>query len=196
MEISPSNEAVNGTRESQCNETPADDPLDVLDDVVGSPLTPTANMSFSTPHEPSRRRSLIECFETLKILEEAEDADCYDSDGNEPPCVKESEFSHFEANIEEISGDEISTIPSTSKFVFLSNEEIDGLKVDELRKELLIRSLSKTGLKAELKEWLKKAMVDRIAIADIEKTSAGPDGFDKGCKWVLLEPVTAAEEPK
>ena len=80
MEISPSNEAVNGTGVSQC---------------------------FSTPHEPSWRRSLIECFETLKILEEAEDADCYDSDGNEPPCVKENEFNHFEASIDEISGDQI-----------------------------------------------------------------------------------------
>ena len=102
-------------------------------------------------------------------MEEAEDANCFDSGGNEPPCVKKSKFNHFEVSIDEISGDQISTIPSTSKFAFLSNEEIDGLKVDELRKELLIRSLPKTGLKAELKERLKKAMVDRIGIADIEK---------------------------
>ena len=35
-----------------------------------------------------------------------------------------------------------------------------------------------------------------LASQILKKTSAGPDGFDKGCKWVLLEPITAAVEPK
>ena len=195
MEISPSNNVTDGIGESQCDTNHTNNPSEVLDDVIGSPLTPTANLSFSTPHEPSRRKSLIKCFESLQTSEEAEDEDCYDSDGNEPPCIKDTDFNHFEASIDTILSREISTIPSTSKFVFISDEDIDGLKVDELRQELVKRSLSKSGLKAELRERLKKAMVDRIAIADAEKSSAGPEGFDQGSKWVLLEPDMAAVEP-
>ena len=195
MEISPSNNVTDGIGESQCDTNHTNNPSEVLDDVIGSPLTPTANLSFSTPHEPSRRKSLIKCFESLQTSEEAEDEDCYDSDGNEPPCIKDTDFNHFEASIDTILSREISTIPSTSKFVFISDEDIDGLKVDELRQELVKRSLSKSGLKAELRERLKKAMADRIAIADAEKSSAGPEGFDQGSKWVLLEPDMAAVEP-
>ena len=91
----------------------------------------------------------------------------------------DNEFEHFEGSIDDISGGENPSIPSSSKFVFLSNEQIDALKVDELKQELLKRSLSKSGLKAELRERLKQAMVDEIPIADVEKTSAGPDGFDQ-----------------
>lgn len=179
MEISPSNNATDGIGESQCDTNHTNNPSEVLDDVIGSPLTPTANLSFSTPHEPSQRKSLIKCFESLQIFEEVEDVDCYDSDGNEPQCVKDTDFNHFEASIDTNFSSESSTIPSTSKFVFISDEDIDGLKVDESRQELVKRSLFKSGLKAELRERLKKAMVDRIAIADAEKSSAGPEGFDQ-----------------
>ena len=54
---------------------------------VGSPLTPTVNVSTSTPHEPSQRQSLVECFEKTLRLDDEEEADLYDFDGNEPPCV-------------------------------------------------------------------------------------------------------------
>ena len=90
---------------------------------------------------------------------------------------------------------ENSNISESSKFIFLSNEAIDGLKVDELRQELTRRSLSKAGLKAELRERLKKAMIDKIPVVDAAKSSSGPDGFDKGCRWNVLEPSSAVEEP-
>ena len=55
---------------------------DTVGDSIRSPLTPTTNLTFSTPHEPARRRCLIECFESLLTLENTNDADCYDSDVN------------------------------------------------------------------------------------------------------------------
>ena len=38
-------------------------------------------------------------------------------------------------------------------------------------------------------------MVNRIAIADTKKCSDGPEGLDKGSKWVLLEPDITTVEP-
>ena len=73
---------------------------------------------------------------------------------------------------------------------------INGFKVDELRKELEKRSLSKAGLKAELKERLKKAMVDTVPVVDAKKFPPGPDNFDKGSRWRILEPLVAVLEPK
>ena len=193
-EKSPSYDVTDDIGDTPSNHHSIEDLLDVLDVFIGSQLTPTANVSFSTPHELTRRQSSIECFDTLLTLSEADEADCYDSDGNEPPCVKDNEFGHFDSSIDEISSDEISQIPSSSKFVFLSNEQIDALKVDELKQELLKRILSKSDLKAELRDRLKQAMIDIIPIADVEKTSVGPDRFDQGCKWRLLEPSTATTE--
>lgn len=77
----------------------------------------------------------------------------------------------------------------------MSNEAIDGLKADHLRDELTRRSLSKAGLKAELRERLKKAMIDKISVVDAAKSSSGPVGFETGCKWNVLEPTSAVEEP-
>ena len=42
---------------------------------------------------------------------------------------------------------------------------------------------------------MKKAMVDKVVVVDIAKFSAGPSGFDKGCRWRLIDPSDAAEEP-
>ena len=70
--------------------------------------------------------------------------DYYDLDGNGHSCVKVNEFIQFETSIDTITSVEISMIPSTSKFVFTCDEEISGLKVDELRQELPKRILSKT----------------------------------------------------
>ena len=56
------------------------------------------------------------------------------------------------------------------------------------------RSLSKSGLKAELEERLKKATIDKIPLVDIAKLSSGWDKFDKGCRWNVLEPTSAVEE--
>ena len=113
----PSNDLTDGIGDTTSNHHSLEDSLDVLDAFIGSPLTPTTNVSFSTPHEPTQRQSIIECFDTLLTLLETEEADCYDSDGNKAPCVKDNEFEHFESSIDEISGGEISQIPSSSKFV-------------------------------------------------------------------------------
>ena len=195
MHISSPNDPLNEIRESPSNLIPSEMSPDPLAALIASPLTPTAGISFSTPHEPSRRRALIHCFDTNPSFEEAEEADCYDSDGNGLPCVDESEFKHFEISLDEDLCPENVATSESSKFVFLSNEAIDGLKVDELREELTRRSLSKAGLKAELRERLKKAMIDKISVVDAAKSSSGPVGFETGCKWNVLEPTSAVEEP-
>ena len=158
-------------------------------------MTPAENVELSTPNEPMRRRSLVECFEKMLSLDEAVEADCYDSDGIEPPCVVDEEFVYFENSLDQIISAAAVTIPAAGNFVFLDTNAIDRFKVDELRQELEKRGLSKTGLKAELTEMLKKAMVDKISVVDIEKFSAGPNGFDEGCRWRLLESDTVAIEP-
>ena len=58
------------------------------------------------------------------------------------------------------------------------------------------RSVYKGRLKAELKDRLKKAMIDGVPVADTEKFAASPDNFDRGSRWRILEPLIAALEPK
>ena len=38
-------------------------------------------------------------------------------------------------------------------------------------------------------------MVDKVVVVDIAEFSAGPSSFDKGCRWRLIDPSDAAEEP-
>jgi len=133
----------------------------------------------------------------MLTLDESEEPVCYDSDGNGPPPVVQDEFEYSEKSLDvENPPNATGTISVPSKFVFLEESVIDGFKVDELRKELEKRSLSKAGLKAELKERLKKAMVDKVPVVDAEKFAPGPDSFDKGSRWRILEPSVAALEPK
>ena len=70
-----------------------------------------------------------------------------------------------------------------------------SLKVDELKQQLSLRGLSKNGLKAELQDRLKKAMVDEVPLQDAATASAAPNGFQSSAKWRLLQPSTEAEEP-
>ena len=195
MDISSSDDPSKQIGESPSNLIPPEMSPDQLATLIGSPLTPTANIDISTPQEPSRRRALIDIFDPITCFEEAEEAECYDSDGNGPPSVDESQFKHFELSLDEDLAPNNVVISESSKFVFLSDGAIDQLKVDELRQELTKRSLSKAGLKAELRERLKKAMVDKIPVVDVAKSSSGPEGFDKGCRWNVLEPSSAVEEP-
>ena len=155
-----------------------------------------ANIPLSTPHEPSRQRSLIDCFESMLTFDEDNEAEYYDSDGSGPPCVLEDEFFHFEKSLNEIIASEIATIPIPSKFVFLDDSAIDSLKADGLTQELEKRSLSEARVKAELREWLKNAMVDKISVVDTAKFSADPSNFDKNSRWKILEPTSVAEEPE
>ena len=82
--------------ESVSNVIPTDispNPLAVL---VSSPLTPTSYINCSTPHEPSQQHSLIDCFDPIISLDEADEAEYYDSDCNISHCVDDSHFKHFE----------------------------------------------------------------------------------------------------
>ena len=146
MVISSSEDDENDDKES-CSGSQDDAELpDTVGDSNRSPLTPTTNLTFSTPHEPARRRCLIECFESLLTLEDTNDADCYDSDGNEPPCVQDEEFEHFEdsiddnilgeaaaeiapiqTNIGDVAAAEILPVEDTSKFVLLTDEKIENM---------------------------------------------------------------------
>ena len=56
---------------------------------------------MSTPQEPSRQRALIDCFDPITCFEEAEEAECYNLDGNGPPSVDESQFKHFELSLDD-----------------------------------------------------------------------------------------------
>ena len=158
---------------------PTNDSSGELGDIIFSPLTLTAKVDISTPHEPSRRRSLVERFEKMLSFDEAVEADCYDSDGNEPPCVVEEEFEHFENSLDQIIGTAAVTIPAAGNFVFLDTNAIDRFKVDELRQELEKRGLSKTGLKAELTERLKKAMVKKNLKYILKNSFLVPTGLTK-----------------
>ena len=122
--------------------------------------------------------------------------ECYNSDGNGPPSMDESQFKYFELSLDDDLVPDNSNISKSSKFILLGDEAIDQLKVDELRQEELTkRSLSKAGLKAELRERLKKARVEKIPVVDAAKSSSGPEGFAKGCRWHVFEPSSAVGEP-
>ena len=120
----------------------------------------------------------MDCFESILTFDEDNEAEYYDSDGNSLSWVLEDDFTHYEKSLDEIESNETVTIPIPSKFVFLDNPAIDSLKVDELRQELENRSLSWARLKSELREWLKKAMVDKISVADTANFSACRNDFD------------------
>ena len=137
---------------------------------LDSPLTPTAEIELSTPHEPPRRRSLLSLFENLEIFDEDEDGVCYDSDGNEPPVASIHDSSHFETCCGDISIHNDTTTTNenitAAEFIPLDDSHIMSMKVDELKQQLSLRGLSKNGLKAELRDRLKKAMVDKVPIQD------------------------------
>ena len=112
--------------------------------------------------------------------------DCCDSDGNDSPCVKDNELSTLRIVLMKFL-----VVPSSSKLMFLSNDQIDTMKVDELKQELLKQSLSKSDLKADLRKRLKQAIVDEIPIVDVllepSNATIGPQCKDPK----LLDPSSA-----
>ena len=94
----------------------------------------------------------------------------YDSDGELAPASSLEEYqeeyeepslpSTSDANVEVENAIE----PVAREVIIISTELIMKMKVDELRRELKRRGLRIKGLKSELQETLKKAMVDRIPI--------------------------------
>ena len=102
----------------------------------------------------------------------------YDSDGEKAPYLKEndSEMEELEQSCAlqvgrevgetaaAVSGELLTSVGPKDNFVLISDAELVKLKVDELREELKKRGLPKNGLKAELKERLRKAMLDKVPI--------------------------------
>ena len=124
----------------------------------------------------------------------------YDSDGQIGP--------HFDANIaegpqiyDEDEIDEIMTaIPTEDdtpdEFVMIASEDILKLKVAELKVEIEKRGLVCSGLKKNLQEILKKAMIDRTPISNaaVRTTITSPvipRGFAVTAHWV---PLTAEDD--
>ena len=128
--------------------------------VVGSPLTPMVDVDISTPNEPCQRRLLVKCFKLS--IDDGNEVDLYDSDGNEPPVVDNAELNHFEDSLDDALSNTMPFLEQTRKFVFLTDDAIDSLKVDELKLELKKRILSKTGKKPELRERMKSQWLIKL----------------------------------
>ena len=94
------------------------DSYDQLKTLIGSPLTPIANIPLSTPHEPSQQRSLIDYFESTSTFDKDNEAEYYVSDRNGPSCVLEDEFIHCEKSLDEIKGSETAQFQSHQKLYF------------------------------------------------------------------------------
>ena len=95
MEISSPDDPTKQIGESPSNVIPPKMSPCTLAVLIGSALTPTTNIDISTPQEPSQRCALIDCFDPITCFEEAEEAEYYDSHGNGPSSVNESQFKHF-----------------------------------------------------------------------------------------------------
>ena len=92
-------------------------------------------------------------------------------------------------NSNEIHVDAVEVVPEVPE---LSDENIDKMKVSELRVELERRGMSKNGLKAVLIQRLKEAVSQKVPLLtdrpDDEVANNAGDGFDGGAFWQLLEP--------
>ena len=110
-------------------------------------------------------------YATLEFSEEDLFLDGYDSDGKPAPYltpdVQEKILLKEYCNIAvgkqiDVTGTESvldATIETSEKFVMIEETEMKKLKVDALRRELKSRGLSSNGLKPEIFERLKQAMI-------------------------------------
>ena len=78
------------------------------------------------------------------------------------------------------------------QFILISDADIVKLKVDGLRAELKRRGLGRKGLKAELVDRLKRAMIDRVPIQNLQESeAANTNVFAQGAYWKVLKPDAA-----
>ena len=114
----------------------------------------------------------------------------YDSDGHVPPDTSHWDTYHAEAVLPSSGGptqaQAVTTAPRNT-FVLITDADISKMKVDELRTALDMRGISKKGLKNELVEKLKRAMVDKVGIIDKETTCAPCNGFPSTAQWELID---------
>ena len=95
-------------------------------------------------------------------LEELGEIYCYYSDGNQPSPVVQDEFEYSEKSVEDAKVPNTTGLISVpSNFIFL-------------------------GESVELKERLKKTVVDRAPVINAEKFAHCLDNFDKGYRWRIL----------
>ena len=90
---------------------------------------------------------MVECFEQILSIDDGTEANLYDSDGNEPSVVDNVGFNYFKDSLDDVSSNAAPFPEKTGKFVFLTDDAIDSLKIDEFKLELEKSSLSKTGKK-------------------------------------------------
>ena len=105
---------------------------------------------------------------------------------------------------ESLADEEQSSSICTSIDIFIPIEDglLDKMKVAELRDELSVRQLSTRGKKQELRERLKKALIDKVhvrttksKINDKKKSEVGID-FAETARWELLQAdVEEVNEP-
>ena len=146
----------------------------------------TAAVSISVPDSPQIRVVQEVCSEAQEQGYDSDGFLCPEAD-TEETIVHEETVQDLEPN-EAPNDDAEATESTTDNFVFIPEDALVKLKVDELRIELLNRGLSKTGKKAELQEKLRLAMVNRTPLLSIERASAAPNGFKEGARWRLVDP--------
>ena len=130
MEKFPSVLPQNANRESPSAPIPHNNSPDPPEGLIGSPLIPTVNVDFSTPHKPCQKRSLVECFESMLTLEESEEPDWYDSDGNGPPPVVQNDFEYSGKSLDdEIPPNATGPISVPSNFVFWKLQSLMDLNL-------------------------------------------------------------------
>mmetsp|Transcript_3515 Transcript_3515/g.5447 ORF Transcript_3515/g.5447 Transcript_3515/m.5447 type:complete len:534 (-) Transcript_3515:133-1734(-) len=128
----------------------------------------------------------------------------YDSDGNQGPFYDavelEGEQIYDEEALVEAVADlpgDVSTAGGTSEdvFVLLTQDEINKLKVAELKEELKKRGIKGKGKKAELQEQLIKAMEEKRPV--LSQASLSASTGDASMQWMPLVPEDACvEEPQ
>ena len=83
----------------------------------------------------------------------------------------------------------------SQKIAIIEDVELQKMKVDALKTELLNRGLNTSGKKAELLDRLKNARVNRIPLVEESTTSLAPNGFSPTARWILLSSTEDSLEP-
>ena len=164
-------------------------------------LSSTTSSAATSRRTPSLKEDDLEMFFSMG----------YDSDG-EIPDFKEIEKEKEDMDVyNETTVSETRPTASTSpinnepekasngsNFIFICDNVIEKMLVDNLRKELKLRGLSTTGKKAILQERLKKAMQDKVELVPVETSErpSQPDLFAPDAFWTMLQPgVEPVEDP-
>jgi SAP domain len=119
----------------------------------------------------------------------------YDAVNEEGPLIEEEEVLPDDSTppeVEEVVA-EVVEAEEDDRFVFISDADIDKLRVAELKEELKKRGLVLFGKKAELIERLKQGMALRVPLQPIgagnvrNRNVLQIAGFSVTAKWKLLE---------